>query len=170
MQPAVVIAAEVKHRVCVGAEIEEQCCNSSMTFVGCLSPSAWRIASPQSRCDQRVLPECLRWRSRAVERSGKPRLKLPPLARSKRPSGSPSTRWARPMGLQAGAVLYTTYLPLTTNSWYNSWIAPFQSEIATNMQACASPGLYFEVSPTQGIADAMTALFKKAVATARITQ
>ena len=23
------------------------------------------------------------------------------------------------------AVLYTTYLPLPTNAWYNSWIAPF---------------------------------------------
>lgn len=68
------------------------------------------------------------------------------------------------------AVLYTTYLPLPTNGWYNSWIKPFQSEIATRMQACASPGLYFEVSPTQGISEAMTALFQKAVATARLTQ
>jgi Flp pilus assembly protein TadG len=68
------------------------------------------------------------------------------------------------------AVLYTTYLPLPTNGWYNSWIKPFQSEIATRMQTCASPGLYFEVSPTQGIADAMNALFQKAVATARLTQ
>ncbi|WP_204325651.1 hypothetical protein, partial [Stenotrophomonas maltophilia] len=55
------------------------------------------------------------------------------------------------------AVLYTTYLPLTTNSWYNTWIKPFQSEIPARMQDCASPGLYFEVSPTQGIADAMAA-------------
>jgi Flp pilus assembly protein TadG len=76
------------------------------------------------------------------------------------------------------AVLYTTYLALPTNAWYNSWIAPFNigpygpspySEIATNMQACASPGFYFEVSPTQGIADAMNALFRKAVADARIS-
>ncbi|WP_342363594.1 pilus assembly protein [Terrarubrum flagellatum] len=67
------------------------------------------------------------------------------------------------------AVLYTTYLPLPTNSWYNTWIAPFQSQIGTNMQSCASPGLYFEVSPTQGISDAMTALFQKAVAQARLT-
>jgi hypothetical protein len=36
------------------------------------------------------------------------------------------------------------------------------------MKACASPGFYFEVSPTEGISDAMTALFKKAVADARI--
>jgi Flp pilus assembly protein TadG len=68
------------------------------------------------------------------------------------------------------AVLYTTYLPLPTNAWYNTWIAPFASQIATNMQNCASPGLYFEVSPSQGISDAMTALFKKAVAQARLTR
>jgi Flp pilus assembly protein TadG len=68
------------------------------------------------------------------------------------------------------AVLYTTYLPLPTNSWYTTWIAPFAKEIAANMQACASPGLYFEVSPTQGISEAMNALFQKAVAQARLTK
>ena len=67
------------------------------------------------------------------------------------------------------AVLYTTYLPLD-NDWYRNWIAPFQPTIGTKMQSCASPGLYFEVSPTQGISTAMTALFQKAVATARLTQ
>jgi hypothetical protein len=68
------------------------------------------------------------------------------------------------------AVLYTTYLPLPTSSWYNTWIAPFASKIATNMQNCASPGLYFEVSPSQGISEAMNALFRKAVAQAHLTQ
>jgi hypothetical protein len=68
------------------------------------------------------------------------------------------------------AVLYTTYLPLPTNDWYNAWIAPFSGKIATNMESCASPGLYFEVSPTQGISDAMTALFQKAVQQARLTR
>jgi hypothetical protein len=68
------------------------------------------------------------------------------------------------------AVLYTTYLPLPTNPWYNSWIAPFQSEIGTKMKQCASPDLFFEVSPSQGISEAMTALFKKALAQAHLTQ
>lgn len=75
------------------------------------------------------------------------------------------------------AVLYTTYLQLPTNSWYMTWINPFNtgpfgpspnSEIAQNMQSCASPGFYFEVSPTQGISAAMNALFQKAVADAHI--
>jgi hypothetical protein len=67
------------------------------------------------------------------------------------------------------AVLYTTYLPLPTNSWYNTWIKPFSSDIGPNMKKCASDGLYFEVSPTQGIADAMIALFQKVVSQARLT-
>jgi Flp pilus assembly protein TadG len=75
------------------------------------------------------------------------------------------------------AVLYTTYQP-PTDSWYGSWIAPFNagpygpspnSEIAQNMQSCASPGFYFEVSPTDGISQAMNTLFQKAVADARIS-
>lgn len=68
------------------------------------------------------------------------------------------------------AVLYTTYLPLPTNAWYKSWIGPWQSQIATNMQNCASPELFFEVSPSQGVSEAMNALFKKAVAQAHLTQ
>ncbi len=77
------------------------------------------------------------------------------------------------------AVLYTTYLALPTNGWYMSWVDPFNagpygpspnSEVAKNMEACASPGLYFEVSPTQGISDAMTALFLKASQQARLSK
>ena len=67
------------------------------------------------------------------------------------------------------AVLYTTYLPLPTNGWYRDWIMPFQNQIAPQMQACASPGLFFEVSPSQGIEAAMKALFEKTIAVARIT-
>ena len=69
------------------------------------------------------------------------------------------------------AVLYTTYLPLPTNAWYNSYIAPFSPSISANMQSCATPGYYFEVSPSNGsIAQAMNALFQKAVNEARLTQ
>lgn len=67
------------------------------------------------------------------------------------------------------AVLYTTYLPLPENGFYNQWIAPFQNKIPTAMEACASPGYYFEVSPTEGIAAAMDTLFRKIVSAPRIT-
>jgi Flp pilus assembly protein TadG len=68
------------------------------------------------------------------------------------------------------AVLYTTYLPLPTNSWYTTYISPFQPQIYGNMQNCASPGLFFQVSTDQDISAAMNALFLSAVATARLTQ
>lgn len=68
------------------------------------------------------------------------------------------------------AVLYTTYLPLPTNSWYNEWIAPFQSQIATNLESCASPGLYFSITTDGDISAAMQALFQQAVNTARLSQ
>jgi Flp pilus assembly protein TadG len=74
------------------------------------------------------------------------------------------------------AVLYTEYLQLPTNAWYNTWISPFDnptpstSTIATNMQSCASPGLFFDVASGGDISSAMTALFQQAVATARLTQ
>jgi len=67
------------------------------------------------------------------------------------------------------AVLYTTYLPLPTNNWYNTWIKPFQDEIPERMKACASPDLFFEVSPSEGISEAMTTLFKKIVNTPLLT-
>jgi Flp pilus assembly protein TadG len=68
------------------------------------------------------------------------------------------------------AVLYTPYLPLPTNAWYNQYINPFASQISPQMQACATPGLFFAVSPTQGISEAMTALFQNAVMTARLVK
>lgn len=48
-------------------------------------------------------------------------------------------------------------------------MAPFTDDIAARMQECASPGFYFEVSPDEGISDAMNALFHKIVSTPRIT-
>jgi Flp pilus assembly protein TadG len=68
------------------------------------------------------------------------------------------------------AVLYTEYLPLPTNNWYNTWISPWQPQIATNMQNCASANLYFKITTDGDIATAMQKLFEQAVATARLTQ
>jgi Flp pilus assembly protein TadG len=72
------------------------------------------------------------------------------------------------------AVLYTEYLPLPatgvgSNSWYNSYVAPYQPQIATNMQSCASTGLYFKVTTDGDITAAMQALFQQAIATARLS-
>ena len=71
------------------------------------------------------------------------------------------------------AVLYTTYLVLTPgqDSWFDSNVRPILTptdNVATAMQSCASPGLYFAVNPSQGISDAMNALFQKVVSVVRI--
>ncbi|MFZ3354523.1 MAG: TadE/TadG family type IV pilus assembly protein [Xanthobacteraceae bacterium] len=68
------------------------------------------------------------------------------------------------------AVLYTEYLPLPTNAWYNSWVSPFQSQIGPNMESCASPGLFFQVTTDGDITAAMQALFQQAVSTARLSE
>jgi Flp pilus assembly protein TadG len=68
------------------------------------------------------------------------------------------------------AFLYTTYYPLTSNSFYNSYISPFQSQIATDAQNCASQGLFFQVDTGGNISDALQTLFLRAVSTARLTQ
>jgi Flp pilus assembly protein TadG len=68
------------------------------------------------------------------------------------------------------AVLYTTYHQITVNSWYNNWIKPFHDEIGENLKNCASDGLFFEVSPGQGIQEAMNALYQKVVSKPRLTQ
>jgi hypothetical protein len=73
-------------------------------------------------------------------------------------------------GVQTCALpIYTTYLAIENNSWYRDWIKPFRSEIGTRMEACATPGLYFEVSPSEGISEAMNALFLKVVNMPRLT-
>src|ERR1700731_633496 len=72
-------------------------------------------------------------------------------------------------GIQ-NAALYTEYLPLPTNSWYNNWISPFQSQIGPNLQSCASTGMFFTVTTDGDITAAMQALFAQAISTARLTR
>ncbi|WP_433909741.1 TadE/TadG family type IV pilus assembly protein [Sphingomonas yabuuchiae] len=70
------------------------------------------------------------------------------------------------------AVLYTEYLPqsLDNDGWSQRNIKPNLYKVEPALQACASPGLYTKVSTDQDISAAMAALFRNAVATARITQ
>ena len=44
------------------------------------------------------------------------------------------------------AILYTPYLAVPTNAFYQSNVAPFQANIGTYLQACASPNLYYAAS------------------------
>lgn len=67
------------------------------------------------------------------------------------------------------AVLYTSYLAITNNSWYTTYIAPWRSSIGTKMQSCATSGYYYEVSSDANITDALNSLFQKAIAAAHLT-
>ena len=75
------------------------------------------------------------------------------------------------------AVLYTDYYQVTTNAWYEQWIAPFnpappaQSQIATQLQACASPGLFYDAGlDSTNIGNDLNALFNTVIQTAHLTQ
>ncbi len=48
--------------------------------------------------------------------------------------------------------LYTPYLPLPTNAFYNQYVAPLQSKIGPALQACATaPTLYFQAASATDI-------------------
>ena len=74
------------------------------------------------------------------------------------------------------AVLYTQYDDSAlhgTNSWYDSWVHPYNgssSTVETNLQSCASPGLYTEVQTGGDITGALQALFLKVASDPRLTQ
>ena len=59
------------------------------------------------------------------------------------------------------AVLYTDYLQVTDNSWYNEWIAQFWSSIPTNLTSCASTGLFYDASADTDLGQALVTLFNK---------
>jgi Flp pilus assembly protein TadG len=83
------------------------------------------------------------------------------------------------------AILYTEYLQLInlgaaqniTDSWYMSWVDSYDEptsatgKIAQNLQACASPGFFSDVTTGGNITQALTDLFiKVASSTASLTQ
>jgi hypothetical protein len=71
------------------------------------------------------------------------------------------------------AVLYTTYLAVTNDGWYNKWIAPFnvsgQSQISSQLQACASTGLFYEATIGTDLGQALTSLFNTVTNSAHLT-
>ena len=57
------------------------------------------------------------------------------------------------------AILYTDYLPVPTNAWYAQYIAPIQSDIGPALQACATPGLFYDAAIGADLGQALAALF-----------
>ena len=84
------------------------------------------------------------------------------------------------------AVLYTPYLPVTNNAFYNQYVAvsplnnnnlvnpndptdPANNGVGIALKNCASPGLYYQVTPSQGISQAMQALFAATINNVQLT-
>ena len=68
------------------------------------------------------------------------------------------------------AVLYTSYLPIPSNTWYEDWIAPFQPTISTEAQSCASAGLFYQAAIGEDLGAALSNLFEAVTQTAHLTQ
>lgn len=68
------------------------------------------------------------------------------------------------------AVLYTTYLPLPNDPWYNEWIKPFQGQIGGNLQTCASNGMFIQATFKDDLGEAMSELFKRTLGGSHLTQ
>jgi hypothetical protein len=68
------------------------------------------------------------------------------------------------------AILYTEYLPVPVNSFYVDNVEPFQPEIGPALQACASPGLYYDAAIGADLGQALSTLFEAAVRSASLTQ
>ncbi|MEE7491981.1 TadE/TadG family type IV pilus assembly protein [Methylobacterium oryzae] len=66
-------------------------------------------------------------------------------------------------------IIYTQYLPLYDNSFYNSYVKPYEAQIGPSLKACASDGLYFPVASGGDITDAMLKLFATTLASVRLS-
>jgi Flp pilus assembly protein TadG len=68
------------------------------------------------------------------------------------------------------AVLYTTYPPMPNDAFYHKFVAPFQPRIASQMQDCASAGLYAEVGVNGDLSAGLAGLFEAATTTAYLSR
>ncbi len=85
---------------------------------------------------------------------------------------SKSTNWCTTIknrGIKI-AILYTDYLAVPANSWYESWIAPIQSDIGPALQDCASPGLFYDAAIGSDLGAALSALFAAVTQSGHLTQ
>ena len=94
------------------------------------------------------------------------------------PNGSPygnatGTNWCTAIknrGIKI-AILYTDYLAVPANSWYVGHIAPFQPEIGAALQACATPGLFYDAGlDASNLGADLVQLFNAATESGHLTQ
>ncbi len=67
------------------------------------------------------------------------------------------------------AILYTTYLATPNDTYYEQNVAPFQSDIASALQACASPGLFYQAAIGDDLGVDLSNLFNAASQSAHLT-
>ena len=67
-------------------------------------------------------------------------------------------------------VINTTYIPFPNEQTYRDLVAPFATQLAPNLQSCASSGYYYEASDGPAIHSAVQALFTQATSQNRLTQ
>jgi hypothetical protein len=67
-------------------------------------------------------------------------------------------------------ILYTDYLAVPADSWYTGHIAPIQSYIGPALQACASPGLFYDAAIGSDLGAALSALFAAVTQSGHLTQ
>jgi Flp pilus assembly protein TadG len=69
------------------------------------------------------------------------------------------------------AILYADYLAVPANSWYETYIAPIQSDIGPALQACASPGLFYDAGlDSSNLGQDLAALFAAVTQSGHLTQ
>ena len=68
------------------------------------------------------------------------------------------------------AILYTEYLAVTANAYYNANVAPLQSSIGPKLQACASSGLYVDAAIGADLGAALNQLFNLSIQQASLSK
>ena len=67
------------------------------------------------------------------------------------------------------AILYTDYYPVPSNSFYVDNVEPFQPDIGTALQACASPDLFYDAGIGSNLGAALQTLFNTVTQSAHLT-
>jgi Flp pilus assembly protein TadG len=67
------------------------------------------------------------------------------------------------------AIIYTEYLPVPVNSFYDEYVEGIQPDLGTALQACASPGLYYDAALDSDLGAALSSLFQAVVQSSTLT-
>jgi Flp pilus assembly protein TadG len=68
------------------------------------------------------------------------------------------------------AILYTEYLPVPVNTFYDEYVESIQAGLGPALQACASPGLFYDAALNSDLGAALSSLFQAVVQSATLTQ